>query len=56
MSCWLSGSQAIFFERRPAAIGALGDRLITPSAFYEVLTSSDLSASSHPWVGTNGTP
>ena len=26
------GSQAIFFERRPAAIGEFGDRLIAPSA------------------------
>ena len=26
----------IFFERRLAAIGAIGDLLITPSAFYEL--------------------
>ena len=30
-SCWLSCSCAIFFERRLAAIGAFGDRLIAPS-------------------------
>ena len=26
----------IFFERRLAAIGAIGDHLIAPSAFYKV--------------------
>ena len=31
------------FERRLAAIGAFGDRLIAPSAFYEVKGA---------WIGT----